>query len=86
MQIFCLLCLLVLIAAVLWLLMRLYIMPLRRYTDALSGAAADRMRVRVMPCGASEPYRFGQMFNRLRATLERELENRRIAPRSKQER
>ena len=37
------------------------------------------MRVRVMPCGASEPYRFGQMFNRLRATLERELENRRTA-------
>lgn len=78
-QIFCLLCSLVLIAAGLWLLMRLYIVPLRRYTDALSGAAADRMRVRVMPCGASEPYRFGQMFNRLRATLERELENRRTA-------
>lgn len=78
-QIFCLLCSLVLIAAVLWLLMRLYIVPLRRYTDALSGAAADRMRVRVTPCGASEPYRFGQMFNRLRATLERELENRRTA-------
>lgn len=58
---------------------RLYIVPLRRYTDALSGAAADRMRVRVMPGGASEPYRFGQMFNRLRATLERELENRRTA-------
>lgn len=75
MQIFCLLCSLVLIAAVLW----LYIVPLCRYTDALSGAAADRMRVRVTPCGASEPYRFGQMFNRLRATLERELENRRTA-------
>lgn len=37
------------------------------------------MRVRVMPCDASEPYRFGQMFNRLRAILERELENRRTA-------
>ena len=78
-QIFCLLCSLVLIAGVLLLLLRLYIEPLRRYTDTLSVAAPDRLRLRVTPCGASEPYRFGQMFNRLRATLERELENRRTA-------
>ena len=78
-QIVCLLCSLVLIAGVLLLLLRLYIEPLRRYTDALSDAIPDRVKLRVTPCGASEPYRFGQMFNRLRATLERELENRRAA-------
>ncbi len=78
-QIFCLLCSLVLLAGLLWLLLRLYIVPLRRYTDALSDEIPDRVKLRVTPCGASEPYRFGQMFNRLRATLERELENRRAA-------
>lgn len=70
-QIICLFCSL--------LLTRLYIVPLRRYTDEISCMAPDGARLRVTPCGANEPYRFGQMFNRLRVTLERELENRRAA-------
>ena len=78
-QIFCLLCSLLLMAGLLWLLTRLYIVPLRRYTAEISCKVPDRAQVRVTPCGAGEPYRFGQMFNRLRAALERELENRRTA-------
>lgn len=78
-QIFCLAFSLLLIAGLLWLLTRLYILPLTNYTAALSDAPQDGTLVRVRPCGAAEPYRFGMMFNRLRAALERELENRRQA-------
>ncbi|MDR3766489.1 MAG: ATP-binding protein [Butyricicoccus sp.] len=78
-QIGCLAFSLLLIAGLLWLLARLYILPLTNYTAALSDAPRAGMLVRVTPCGAAEPYRFGRMFNRLRATLERELENRRQA-------
>lgn len=78
-QIVCLACSLLLIAGLLWLLARLYILPLTNYTAALSDTSGDGMLVRVTPCGAAEPYRFGRMFNRLRAALERELENRRQA-------
>ncbi len=78
-QIGCLAFSLLLIAGLLWLLTRLYILPLTNYTVALSDTPRDGMLVRVTPCGAAEPYRFGRMFNRLRATLERELENRRQA-------
>lgn len=78
-QIGCLAFSLLLIAGLLWLLARLYILPLTNYTAALSDTTRDSMLVRVTPCGAAEPYRFGRMFNRLRAALERELENRRQA-------
>lgn len=78
-QIVCLAFSLLLIAGLLWLLTRLYILPLTNYTAALSDAPQDGTLVRVTPCGAAEPYRFGRMFNRLRAALERELENRRQA-------
>lgn len=61
----------------------LYIKPLNRYSKELSRAErekdfsdSDFSQIRVTPEGAYELYRFGEIFNRLSLTLNRELKRR----------
>lgn len=61
----------------------LYIRPIDRYSAALSDdkienniANRDFSRVRVIPGGACELYRFGEIFNHLSLILYKELKNR----------
>lgn len=61
----------------------LYIRPIDRYSESLSDdkienniANRDFSRVRVVPGGAFELYRFGEIFNHLSLILYKELKNR----------
>lgn len=64
----------VFIAALLLLWEFLYIKPLRHYTNVLENENIDDIsKVRVSPEGASELFRFGEVFNHLALMLENEL-------------
>lgn len=64
----------VFIAALLLLWEFLYIKPLRHYTNVLENKQIDDIsKVRVSPEGASELFRFGEVFNHLAFMLENEL-------------
>lgn len=82
-QLACSAAVLALIAVLLIGLNSLYIKPLNRYSKELSRAEkekdfsdSDFSQIRVTPEGAYELYRFGEIFNRLSLTLNRELKRR----------
>ncbi|MGN1415313.1 MAG: response regulator [Oscillospiraceae bacterium] len=82
-QLACSAAVLALIAVLLIGLNSLYIKPLNRYSRELSRAEkekdfsdSDFSQIRVTPEGAYELYRFGEIFNRLSLTLNRELKRR----------
>ena len=78
-QIACSLLSLLLTGLLLWALRRLYIRPMTEYSATLESADGDLTQARVTPRGAYEPRLFGQLFNRLSFTLQRELDTRREA-------
>lgn len=78
-QFACQVLLLIFGALLLWTMQYLYILPMKQYTKELFAIPRDVMKMKVSPCGAYELYRFGQMFNRLGYTLERELDSRKQA-------
>lgn len=82
-QLACSVAVLGLIAVLLFGLNSLYVKPLNRYSKELSRAEAEKdfsdsdfSQVRVTPEGAYELYRFGEIFNRLSLTLNKELKKR----------
>lgn len=75
-QFFCFIFILFFIVLLMLTVQRLYIIPIKKYTDKLSNISKNMHSIRVKPCGAYELYKLGKVFNRLNYILELELENR----------